>query len=209
VITASKIVSTPKHMLRLDFLLGFAPLDKISVRKEFFAGMCESGCRNYNQKYSCPPHSPDFSKVYKDKDCAGLVVVLLKLDLDQLSGQGYPDHHRLRLANAVIKPRLEAMMRKVEERFGEKFIASGACRLCKPCAKKLSGPCKHPGKMRFSLESLGVDCNKLCQDLFEMPLLWYKEKEAPKYTAVMCAIPLKDASLCDDVFAFIEEKIKE
>lgn len=206
--TIEKVINTPRHTLKLDFLYGFIPVDQITIDKERFTELCKSGCRNYNQKYSCPPLSPSFLT------CFGkypeFLVVMLKIDLSQLSN--YKEYHQLRVGNAVIKPRLERIMRSLEAKFGGKYLSTGACRLCKPCQKKIGKPCKHPDKMRFSLESLGVDCDKLSKDVFNLPLLWYQNHKAPAYTAVICAYPLSDNNEKDQrekLIKFLKQKIVE
>ena len=61
---------------------------------------------------------------------------------------------------------------------------SGSCRLCHPCAAKLKKPCKKPKKMRYSLESVGVDVASLASKL-DHEILWYKNKKLPKYVSVV------------------------
>lgn len=176
---------TPRHKLKVDCYYTISDISNISVDKKLFLEMCKKGCRNFNTKYCCPPFSPDFHSFVKSKK---LLFLLLKLDLNQLLD--YKPYHRLKVANAVIKSRAERIMRSLEPYSKTKFLSNGACRLCKPCKRKQKLPCKHPDKMRFSLEALGVDCNKLSQDLFNINLLWYKDKKAPDYTCVICALPL-------------------
>lgn len=182
-------INTPKHKLKIECYYGFINIDKLTIKKEFFLDMCKKGCRNFNNKYCCPPFVPNFKQYIKNKDL--LFVVLLKIDLNQLSQYSYKEYHKLRIGNSVIKPRLEKILRYLESSFDSKFLSSGSCRLCKPCQKKIGKPCKHPKKMRYSLESFGIDCNKLSKDLFDIPLLWYQNREAPEYTSVISALPLK------------------
>jgi predicted metal-binding protein len=175
------------------------------VEKELFSDMCRKGCINYNKKYCCPPFSPKLNDYVKNYEY--LIIILLKIDLDQFSK--YKEYHKLRVGNAIIKPRIEKLMRILEKDFNTKFLSSGACRLCKPCQKKLNKPCKHPNKMRFSLESLGVDCNKLVEKLFNFKLLWYKDKKAPQYTAVVCGLPLKETINKNKYSNIINKRIDE
>ncbi|MBW3015238.1 DUF2284 domain-containing protein [Candidatus Woesearchaeota archaeon] len=179
-------IKTPKHDLKVDAYVEFVKTSAVKLDKELFTKMCKEGCVNFDKKYCCPPLSPEFNK-YVDKPY--LMLLLLKIDLGQL--KGYKDYHRLRVGNVVIKSKAERMMRELEG--DSKFLSNGACRLCKPCRRKLKKPCKHPDKMRYSLESLGVDCNKLVKDVFGFPLQWYKDKKAPEYTCVVCGLP------CDDI----------
>lgn len=201
------IVSTPRHRLRIDCYYGFISVDKVETDKTLFSDMCRSGCKNFNGKYCCPPNSPDFLSCIRGY--GSLLVLMFMIDLNQLSEYGYKDYHRLRIGNAVIKPRIEKVMRSLERDIGGRFLGTGACRLCKPCRRKIGEPCKYPDKMRFSLESVGVDCDKLTRELFNIPLLWYKDRKAPEYTAVMCALPIKEIKDKEWVCELINKRIDE
>ena len=196
------LIHTPTHSLAAELLFGFCDASYLVTNHDVFFAMCRDGCPNFSKKFSCPPCSPDFRKM--QGKLGRLLVVMLRLDLRQLDRAGYLDHHRLRLGNAVIKPRLERLMRSLESEFGGRYLATGACRLCKPCQKKLAKPCKHPDKMRFSLEATGVDCDSLSRKVFGLPLEWYKDKRCPDHTAVICALPLDPGVSEDRIIYSIE-----
>lgn len=180
-------IKTPNNKVQINCYYDFIQIKHVKINKAIFTQMCKDGCVNYDTKYCCPGFSPNFNsyvKRYKQ-----MLVVCFVLELNQLN---YKEYHKLRVGNAIIKPRLEKLMRVLEVKYGSKFLSNGACRLCKPCQRKLNLPCKHPQKMRFSLESTGVDCNYLVQELFKFPLLWYKDKKAPLYTAVVCGLLLNN-----------------
>lgn len=181
------IIQTPKHKLKVDAYIEFTKCSSLNVNKKLFTKMCLEGCVNFDKKYCCPPFSPEFKSYVKQRN---LMVLLLKMNLGQL--KEYKEYHRLRIGNVVIKSRAEKMMRKLETYTNTKFLSNGACRLCKPCQRKIGKPCKRPKKMRYSLEALGVDCNELVKDVFKFPLLWYKDKKAPEYTCVVCALPFDE-----------------
>ena len=142
-------ITTPKHQLRVDCYFDFASIDNIKTKKDLFLNMCKDGCKNFNSKYCCPPHSKSLSSHVGTDET--LLVLLFKLDLAQLSKSKYSEYHKLRIGNAILKPRIEKVMRSLEGNFAKKFLSTGACRLCKPCQKQSKKPCRHPDKMRFSL----------------------------------------------------------
>lgn len=182
-------VQTPKHELIIQSSSEIVSRNVFDVQKKLFACMCKDGCSNFGVKYCCPPFSPSFDDY--QSEFSDFLVVMYSVKLDQLNGFGYSDYQKLQIGNAVIKPRLEKYMREVETNTHTKFFSTGACRLCKPCLGKLKKPCKYHDKRRFSLESVGVNCNKLALDVFGRPLLWYKDKTAPQYTSVIAAVPLR------------------
>lgn len=179
-------IQTEKNKLKINYFYGFIEKNKTKVNKPLFEKMCKEGCVNYNKKYSCPPFSPDFKTLSKNHD--SLFVIMFLCNLNQISSTEY---NKVRIANVVMKSRLDNLMRKLEEKTNLKYLSTGSCRLCKPCKCKLKKPCKHPDKKRYSLESTGVDCNALTKDLFNLSLQWYKNKKSPEYTSVLCGL------LCD------------
>ncbi len=201
------IIKTPKHKLKIECYFNFISVDKVEVKKRLFLNLCKIGCKNFNQKYCCPPCSPDFE--YYIKACGTLLVLLFKINLNQLSSFNYRENLKLKIGNAVIKPRIEKVMSSLESLYGSKFLGTGACRLCKPCQKKIGKPCRYPKRMRFSLESLGVDCDKLSKDLFGIQLQWYKNRKAPGYTSVICALPLKRDTKKEELGKLLEIEINK
>ncbi len=184
-------VNTPKHELLVEYYYDFIKKEEVRTNKELFARMCRDGCRNYDNKYCCPPSSPSFNKYVKEDL---LLILLFKMGLFQLSEYSN-EYHKIRLANAVLKSRIEKLMRFLEKEAGTNYLGTGACRLCRPCRKKVGKPCRYPDKKRYSLESIGVDCNYLSKKLFNIELKWYENKNAPEYTCVICALPVKDKNI--------------
>ena len=154
----SFIVETPsKRRIEIEVYSGFIPKNEIAVDKKFFSELCKK-CRNYDKKYSCPPKSPDFPSICQKE---GLFIVLFKCDLTQIKNT--PEFNKIRIANSIMKSRIDKLMRKLETDFNNKlkFLSSGSCRLCKKCNLEKNLPCKYPQKMRFSLESIGINVEKI------------------------------------------------
>jgi predicted metal-binding protein len=87
-----------------------------------------------------------------------------------------------------MKSRIDKLMRKLEEKFYTKFLSTGSCRLCKICNLQNKLGCRHPDKMRYSLEATSVDCDFLSKRLFNIPLLWFREEKAPEYSCVLAGL---------------------
>lgn len=178
-------VKTPNNNIKIEVFSGFIRKEKIRADKEKFSDMCKK-CRNYNQKYSCPPRAPKFEDICGRE---GLFIVLMRIKLNQINSGEY---NKVQLANSVLKSRIDKAMRILEQELSAKYLSSGSCRLCKPCNLQKNLPCRHPGDMRFSLESAGIDCDYLSQTLFNFPLLWFKEGKAPEYACVLAGL------ICDE-----------
>lgn len=185
---SSFIVRTAKHELKINYIFQFFKISDVKIDKKLFNELCKSGCKNYSKKYSCPPYAPDFKNEINDNDL--IFVLMFHTDLKQLDNTDYRSWHKLLLLNRVMKPRIEKIMRQLEQISKTRFLATGSCRLCNPCQLKLKKPCKYPEKRRYSLESMGVDCNALSKKL-NKPLQWLSKEKTPEYTAVICGLPLK------------------
>lgn len=198
-------IQTPKHNLNILCFYNTFPTEEIKVNKKLFKKMCQEGCPNYNQKFGCPPLSPSFFDVVKEKELFFLAMVL---ELKQFDKENYQEYLKIRIANSILKSRIEKVMRKLEKITKTKFLSTGACRLCKPCQKKIGKPCKHPHKRRYSLESLGVDCNHLTKEAFNLPLKWYKNKQAPEYTTVICGLPINENNNLEEIIGLTKKELR-
>ena len=156
---------------------------KVPTNKEKFDEACKNGCKNYNNKWCCPPYSPSFNKLVHKKN---MLVVLLSV-----KGEYFNDcseWNKVRAINSILKSKLDKIIRKLENLLDGYSYISGSCRLCRTCAKKSNMPCRHPKNLRYSLESVGIDCNKLTEILFNMKLCWYIKGGKYKYGSVLSAV---------------------
>ena len=197
----SFIVKTPNRTIEIGVYSEFVPKADVIVDRQTFSELCKK-CRNYGKKYACPPKSPGFDSI-----CAkeGLFVVLFKCNLEQIKNTS--EYNKIRIANSVMKSRIDRLMRKLEAETGLRFLSSGSCRLCKKCNLEKNLPCKYPAKMRFSLESTGINVEKLSGALFGIPLLWYNPKnhKAPEYTCVVAGLMCDKKELPSLVPSYFEK----
>ena len=164
-------------------------LEKTRVRNA-----CKIGCINYNWKWCCPPDSKTLDMLAEDYTYVIIVCVYVYLS-DFKSVQNR--YLKIRAANAILTSQSNKISRKIENDLNGLALLSGSCNLCKPCAKKINLPCKKPTKMRFSLESTGVNVCKLLYETMDFELQWYKKDFIPHYTAVTSGILSRDKPLFD------------
>ncbi len=108
----------------------------------------------------------------------------------------------------ILKSKCEEYARKVEILTQGYALLSGSCNLCKPCYKKLNMPCKKPEKMRYSLESTGINVSSLASKFCNHELLWYNKGEDLPYTSVVTAVLHKGDFPFDLLTSFINSSKK-
>ncbi|MEL7658530.1 MAG: DUF2284 domain-containing protein [Bacillota bacterium] len=153
---------------------------------EYFHSLCKTGCENYDKKWSCPPYCPTYSSYSAPYDYC--LLTLFYCDLSQFD-YIEKEYLKIRASNSILKAQAEKFSRFLEEELSGKMLSTGSCRLYKPCSKKLdSDQCNHPLKLRYSLESLGLDLSKVSEDYFGHALQWYQNKTAPAYSTTLSGV---------------------
>ncbi len=146
---------------------------------------CRNGCPNYGKKWSCPPYSKDFGRIYKKYQNA--FVLSMYTDMES-----YLDiknkYLAMKAANVTLKTGVEKAARQLEKQLNGYALLSGSCRLCKACNCKSNKPCKHPKEMRYSMEATHLDVNRLSKEVLAHPLLWYSNKTLPEYTSTVSMV---------------------
>jgi predicted metal-binding protein len=182
VISSENRHRTPSRNLIIQKFITKIGLNHIKVNKDKFKELCKNGCRNYNQKYSCPPFSPDFANF--TSGYRKMLVVCFRINLKQY--EPLPFFQRIKASNAILKSKMDQELLTFK-RAGNKVAGSGSCRFCRVCGAKKNESCKKPEKRMYSLESLGVDVDDLVKRCFGFPLLWYKidGNFNPEYTSAV------------------------
>ncbi|MCL2163532.1 MAG: DUF2284 domain-containing protein [Oscillospiraceae bacterium] len=202
-------VSTPSG--KKEIILEIAQISPCQVEcytdKKKFDCLCESGCPNYQRKWSCPPYAPDFNEFVYGWE--SMFVVFMHIEMIQF-GHIKNNYLKIKAANATLKSRIDRFLRQISRTCGC-YISTGSCRLCKPCKCKNGGPCAHPELMTYSFEAMGVDVGGLTEYCFHKPLLWYKPNHLPEYTSVVCGLLTNSRITVDELeddYAKINEIIE-
>lgn len=165
------------------------------IEKEYFDGLCKSGCPNYKKKWSCPPFAPQFTNFVEGWD--KLFVLYFRTDMEQYH-YIKNDYLKIKAANIILKSRADKFLRKMTALCGS-YISTGSCRLCRPCKCKIDLPCARPEIMTYSFEALGINVSQLADKFFQKPLLWYKPYCLPEYTSVVCGLLTNAEIMAEDI----------
>lgn len=153
-------------------------------KEEYFITLCQQ-CRNYGRRYGCPPF--DHDKIDDIKDYTRVRIYGMKITPKDRS---LP----LEAANDLMKPvidQLNGELLETEKLLGGKcFGFVGSCPYCggAPCARIDGRPCKHPDKVRPSLEAYGFDISKTAKELLGLEIKWSEQGRIPEYLTLVCGI---------------------
>ncbi len=166
--------------------------------------LCHIGCKNFNLKYSCPPHSPSFDKYSRNKSF--IVVNAVKIN----TWEQKRIYNAIRMANVISKSiqkkAFDFIHSKFQAELSLSILENGSCRLCKKCKLQDNLPCKHPEKMHPSLEATGIDVNDLVKKAFGFELQWYKKGSFPEYQCVVGGILTNEPEMIQDELSLYYNK---
>jgi predicted metal-binding protein len=126
---------------------------------------CKS-CGYYNQNHSCPDHSSDILSKYNQDDYISVYLLTMS----------YSDDSDLSLEYRITRHKLDLSIKAFELSTESNALIPGRCLLCDPCKKSLSRLCPYPGRMRYSLETLGFNLSDLAKNEFDFELKWDQQQ---------------------------------
>ncbi len=160
-----------------------------------FKNLCKKSCPNYNNNWCCPPNSPkfdDYSSNFKYS-----LILQLKYNLNKDS---------IATIHPILRKILSPLLIKLEHDLSGLYTDSGNCKLCKLCSCSKNKPCSNPELIRYSMESMGIDLDKLSNDYFYTPLLWNNNSNEGEYCIAISSVLFND-ELIESNFLLKEEDI--
>ena len=157
-----------------------------------FQGYCQD-CPHYGQVWSCPPYGFDPMALWARFDAIRLLAYKVTFAKDRL----FPGERRAfeREELPKVKDALaRALLAQEAEIPGSLALLGGRCELCPVCARPAGQPCRMPGKMRYSIESLGGDCGGALARYFNERLQWAQGNRLPEHVILLGGLLLPEAS---------------
>ena len=153
-------------------------------RAEYFIQFCQQ-CRNYGHRYGCPPFEGDPLTLIEGYDRVRLLGVKITPEDKTLPLEAAGD-----LMAPVISELNEELLALEQELGGYAFGFVGTCPYCGgvPCARIEGKPCRHPEKVRPSLEAIGFDISQTAKDLLGLDIKWSHDGRIPEYLTLVCGI---------------------
>ena len=161
--------------------------------RERFVAYCRK-CENYGRLWSCPEYG--FLPLDYLKEHEGLWLIATRIWLDpQLREEIITREGLDEVSREIVGEVKEAVDRELlaEEKAhkGLRMLSCGGCRLCHRCARLDGMPCRQPGRMRYSLESLGCDVTALARDKLGLEFQWI-DGRLPEYLALVNGMLVKE-----------------
>lgn len=158
-----------------------------------FLELCKQ-CTNYGKSWGCPPFDFDtesFLRQYKYAHLMATKIIPEDKDIP------------IEYTQKLILPeriRIESELLDMERKYGGRsFAYIGKCLHCSDneCTRNCGTPCRHPKKVRPSLEAFGFDIAKTLSELFNIELLWGKDGKLPEYLVLVSGFFHNEYELCN------------
>lgn len=151
-------------------------------------------CNNYNHKWSCPPLNFDPKKYLNEYHHIYLIAVQINYNQTTINKLTTKEDITsfTRKTLRQIKNQTAMKLLSLEQLYPQTLsLSSGGCSYCCKCSRLNNKPCKKPDKMRYSLDSFGIDLSAVTEKLFNIKLLWGLDK-LPAYHVLIHALISKN-----------------
>ncbi|MCR4892178.1 MAG: DUF2284 domain-containing protein [Lachnospiraceae bacterium] len=160
-----------------------------------FLGFCKQ-CPGYCQTWSCPSFDFDPAEYWLRYNWFHLIGIQIPVP-DHLRIQKMTGEEARHMADCLLKPRkndLVCELFQMEKQIpGSRALMAGGCELCGEggCTRPSGKPCRHPDKLRHSVESLGGNVSLTVEKYLGQRILWMKDGKLPEYFMLICGLLYK------------------
>lgn len=159
-----------------DYVARFRDADR-------FQELC-ARCPAFGRTWACPP-LPDTQEALPGR----FTRVLLRAVRITPAGIRLP----AAMAEDLIRPERDRLERELLERErtdgGKALIGIGRCTLCPDgCTRPLGIACRHPERVRPSLEAFGFDVARTVEEFFGLKLQWGADGFLPESVVIVGAV---------------------
>lgn len=154
--------------------------------REKYMAYCRE-CPNYNAVWTCPPLAFAVDTYLERFEWINVLCARIILSNQVIVEADTPDKIRTVGWEILLSVKLdmEEKLRRMEKHIpGSVSLSSGGCNLCKECGRKDGLPCRQPDKMRYSLDAFGFDLTAITKDMFDIDILWCKERLPDYFTLI-------------------------
>lgn len=129
------------------------------VTDKSFRDMCAANsCGLYGKCYTCPPDVGDIEVLMASLQRYRRVLVYQTVG-ELEDSFDYEGMVAAKQAHYQLSQNIHPLLTEK----GALHLAAGGCGVCRPCAKQVGEPCRHPDKALTSLEAYGVNVSLLAK----------------------------------------------
>ena len=151
-------------------------------------------CPGYGNSWACPPFDFDPTSVTDGFKTVTLMATIIEFDeATRAACRGAKAKSRqvASTAMAEVWQALLPHLLEIERETPGSRCFTFRCSLCpEGCTRPEGKPCRHPDKMRHSLESVGFDIVAMARDLLGIDLEWSQDGTLPKHLTIITALML-------------------
>ena len=151
------------------------------VEVEEFLEYCKA-CPNYGNLWTCPPYDFDVMEYWRKFSKLTVYASKIYFEPETTQEESMELMHR-------VKDEMSRQLYDLEaDNPGTVSLSAGSCTICGigNCTRPCGESCRHAGKIRYSIESLGGNVGLTCRKLMGLQLEWIEEGKVPSYF-VLCA----------------------
>lgn len=146
-------------------------------------------CPYYGKNHACPPDSGEVKDLLLSFPFIHLFAA--KQYVTEPITSGKEMHDIFAQGRTVFDEQLLACEANSE---GSMALIPCSCTRCERCAKLDQAACRHPDKLRKSLDAFSVEVSRIADEVFHLEIQWYKDKP-PEYVTMIGGILSKRPTL--------------
>lgn len=153
-------------------------------------------CGNYNKMWSCPEFDfepEDYWREYRTFRIIGIKILVP----EDMREKTWTREERGRLMEEMLwkeKERLTEELFSMEKEYpGSISLSAGSCMRCGAgkCTRREGAPCRHPERLRYSIEALGGNVGLTVTKYLKQELQWMEEGKMPEHFMLVCGLLLR------------------
>jgi len=168
-----------------DYIVDYRDSDK-------FIEYCKQ-CNKYENCWACPPY--DFDTTEQILKYKKAYIIGTKIIISEKVRFECKDSESVKLIGSEIikevRKNLDEQLLIIESEIPDsKSFFAGTCHICdsEECTRIINEPCRHPEKIRHSLESFGFDMGKTSEKLLGIQMKWSKDGSLPEYLTLVSGL---------------------
>lgn len=170
-----------------DFIKDYVDIDKFL--------QCCKVCKNYKSRWSCPPYDFDVIDYWEKYKYLNLIGYKINFK-DEILNKTYDEDKLNNAIEEFFKKYMEFLDKRtifLESKYKDSIgLAWGKCYKCEKCTREENKECRYKKDMRYSIESLGGNVDKLTKNLFNLELKWAQKGKLPPYYFTLIGLLTKD-----------------